>query len=321
MNVNLKLTLAVAAAVSVSYAIPSRALNSAPPSFPTSPSASQASTSDKSDNGNPYSIITDRNIFRLNPVPDQPKPEEKPVELPKVNFNGTMKIGSVVRALFSIPAKDAKSQTAYFKLAPGEKQDVVELVSIHADQREVDVLIAGTQATLSSTNNASAGPKGAPPGPAPAPPPVAAVAPSGGPSAIVAGGNHGDSAYGNVQVAGGNGGVANNSYGNVQVGGGNRGGGTPSYGGNNSLNPSALASAMSGGGNGVSVGGGSQFATTLSAGASPSPSQLPTAPAHIATPEQQAASMIIQNALAGGNGPPMPPPIAQAASELQGGSK
>ena len=124
--------------------------------------AHPSSTSDGAgDNSNPYAIIIDRNIFRLNPPPPPKDTEKKPVDLPKVYLNGIIKIGDDVRVLFSIPPKDAKSQTTYFKLAPGEKDDVLELVRIHPDQQEVDVLVSGTAMTLSMLSNSLASAQGA----------------------------------------------------------------------------------------------------------------------------------------------------------------
>ena len=124
-----------------------------------SATANSSSTSDgASDNPNPYAIITDRNIFHLNPLPPPPVVEEKPVDVPKVYLNGIIKVGDNIRVLFSIPQKDAKSQTSYFKLAPGERatgesDNVLELLRIHPDQQDVDVVVNGTVETLSVLSN------------------------------------------------------------------------------------------------------------------------------------------------------------------------
>lgn len=271
------------------------------------------------DNSNPYAVIIDRNIFRLNPPPPPVVTEQKPAELPKVNLNGIIKIGEEVRVLFSIPAKDAKSRIAYFKLAPGEmasgeKDDRLELVRIHPDQQEVDVIVNGTAMTLSMLSNslAATANKAAAPGPGPGarggPPaavaaPVAAAAPTGGSSAIVVGGGGSSSPYGGVTVAGG-GTVA--SGGNPASFGGSGGGVT-----------------VSGSGGGVSVSGGAdaQIATALTAGA-PNTGQVGNPiPTHVGSVDQQAAAMIIHNALItsqGGIPPPLPPPVAAAAEALSG---
>ena len=291
MSVIFKSRFVPAVVATVTLSIPIMALTSATPS---------RSSDAANDSSNPYAIITDRNIFRLNPPPPPPKPEEKPAELPKVNFNGSYQVGDRVLVLFSIPPKDAKSQVAYLKLSPGEAQNGLELVSIHPDQKEVEVLVNGTKETLSlATNTPSAGSKAvAAAAPVPTAPPGAAPT---APSAIVVGGHRDDSSgYGAVTVAGG--------------------GGATSGGGNNNSSVTTAGGGYNTGGD-VAVAGGSQYAGANFGGnqggqnATPVPTQVPTI-------GQQAASMIIHKALSGSQGiayPPLPPPVAQAESELGGG--
>jgi len=302
--------------------------------------AHPSSTSDGAgDNSNPYAIIIDRNIFRLNPPPPPKDTEKKPVDLPKVYLNGILKIGDDIRVLFSIPPKDAKGQTTYFKLAPGEKDDVLELVRIHPDQQEVDVLVSGTAMTLSMLSNslASAGGKAAggatASGPAASrggpPAPAAAAAPPGGSSAIIAGGGGNSSPYGSVTVGGGGGG------GFTTIGGGNStsfGGGGTSFGGGGTSIGGGGTSFGGGGtsfGGGVSVSGGSsantvgqQLTSALISGTQ-TPGQGitvgPTGP--VASPDVQAANLLLQyeqDQQSGKSGPPLPPSLAEMVGENTG---
>ena len=330
--VNLKLTSACVIGVVMALASPLRALTS------VGATAHPPSISDGAgDNSNPYAVIIDRNVFRLNPPPPPPSAEKKPVDLPKVYLNGIIKVGDDVRVLFSIPPKDAKSQTTYFKLAPGERDDVLELVRVHPDQQEVDVLVSGTAMTLSVLSNslAGAGGKGAtPPGPAAVahggpPAPAATATAHDGSSAIIAGGSRDSSPYGNVTVAGGGGGGGVTTIGggnSASFGGGSggsgvsvAGGGGGGYGGGGT-GPASYGGGASYGGAGVSVAGGTgaQIATTLMSGTQNTGQVGNPVPTQVASPEAQAAAMIIYDALHGGNGPPLPPSVAQAASELSG---
>jgi hypothetical protein len=236
--------------------------------------ATPSGTSDEiSDNSNPYAVITDRNVFRLNPPPPPPSAEKKPADLPKVFLNGIIRIGDDVRVLFSIPPKDAKSLPTYFKLAPGEKDDVLELVRIHPDQQEVDVLVSGMPMTLSMLSNslasspAAASPEGKPAGGARRRPPAAAIptppapgseaAVSSQSSAIIAGGGRDSSPYGGVAIGGGGGG---SSFGGGGVGTASTGGGTSFGGGVSVAGGGGASTAPTGGGTsfggGVSVSGG-----------------------------------------------------------------
>jgi hypothetical protein len=300
--VNLKLTSACAIAGVMALATPLRAFTGA------AATATPSSTSDGiGDNSNPYAIIIDRNVFRLNPPPPPPSAEKKPVDLPKVYLNGIIKIGDDVRVLFSIPPKDAKSQTAYFKLAPGEKDDVLELVRIHPNQQEVDVLVNGTAMTLSVLSNSLASAESKAAGGATAPEPAAvrrgrraeaaaAEAASGGSSAIIAGGGRNSSPYGGVSVGGGGGGVTTIGGGNsTSFGGGSSGVSVSGGGGNN----------FGGGASGNTAG--SQIANLLS---SPQGStQIANIPTQTPVdPEQQALNMAAYKVLHD-DAPPLPPAI------------
>jgi hypothetical protein len=288
--VNLKLTLACVIGGVMALATPLRALTSA------AATATPPSTSDGTgDNSNPYAIITDRNIFRLNPPPPPPSDaDKKPVDLPKVYLNGIIKIGDDVRVLFSIPPKDAKGQTAYFKLAPGEKDDVLELVGIHPNQQEVDILVSGTAMTLSLLSNslasAGGGGKAAAPGPAPGGPRGGSPAATPGrSSAIIAGGGGNSSPYGGVTVSGGGGGG-----GVTTIGGGN----STSFGGGVSVSGGTSADTA-----------GAQIANSLFSGG---PTQIANIPRETPVePEQQFAIMQAQEQAAAEKGTPFPgvPPM------------
>jgi hypothetical protein len=316
-SVNFKLTSACVIGGVMALATSARALTGGvAPKVSAAATASPSSISDGADdNSNPYTIIVDRNVFRLNPPPPpHSAADDKPVELPKVNLNGIIKVGNDVRVLFSIPAKDAKSQISYFKLAPGEKDDVLELVKIHSDQQAVDVLVSGTAMTLSMASNslASTGGKaaGGPPAPGPAAPPApttpaAATATSGGSSAIVLGRDRSSSSRGGITVAGGDGG-------GITTIGGNSGAKFTSSGGGVSV---------SGGGSGIASPSfntsSGQIANTLVSGTQASDVQA-----------RQAADMIVYSALHNPQGaqganaavssPLLPPPVAAALGALSG---
>jgi hypothetical protein len=276
------------------------------------------------DNSNPYAIIIDRNVFRLNPPPPPPSAEKKPTELPKVYLNGIVKIGDDVRVLFSIPPKDAKGQTTYFKLAPGEKDGVLELVRVHPDEQEVDVLVSDTAMTLSVLSNSLAATAGKGGGASSGPaavlrggPRAPEAAAPGGSSAIIAGRSRDSSPYGDVTVAGG-GGVTTIGGGNATSLGGGSGGVSIGGGG---------GSAASFGGGGVSVSGGpgAQIANALFSGGG-TPSQVQTAnipPAPVIPPEQQPLALAAQTVLAQQQGipmPPLPPNIQQMMNGEEGPS-
>ncbi len=189
-----------------------------------------------SDDANPYSLISYKNVFHLNPPPPPPSAEkEKPPDLPKVMLSGFQKVGDHMKVYLAIPAKDPK-ENVYMALLAGEKRWNVEVVNIRAEKQEVDVVNAGTAMTLSISNNGFAlgggaspgavGPiaKGGPPTPGGfgsrripvvpglAPPtlpganvPAPGSASSGGSAIIIGGQNRGDSASaytGNAIVSG-----------------------------------------------------------------------------------------------------------------------
>ena len=121
-------------------------------------------------NANPYAIIVDRNVFRLNPPPPPPEPEAPKLDLPTVNLSGFQKIGNEVHVFMAITPKDTKQARIFFNLRQSEKggepPNTLEVVKIHPNLEEVDVLLAGTPMLLSLKSNsfASAGAPKAPAG-------------------------------------------------------------------------------------------------------------------------------------------------------------
>ena len=106
---------------------------------------------------NPYAVVWERNIFHLNPEPIPPRdPPPAPPELPKVMLTGFVGKGSSTKILLAIVPKDAKDSTCYLCLAPGQKDHDVELVNIHLEKEEVDIINSGTLETLSVASNSYA---------------------------------------------------------------------------------------------------------------------------------------------------------------------
>src|SRR5665213_797581 len=77
------------------------------------------------EDGNPYSVISDKNVFHLNPPPPPPTVKEKPPDLPKVMLSGFQKIGNKMEVFLALPAKDPKD-TAYLAMQAGEKSRDIE---------------------------------------------------------------------------------------------------------------------------------------------------------------------------------------------------
>jgi uncharacterized membrane protein YgcG len=288
---------------------------------------------------NPYSVISDRNIFHLSPEPPpkDPDADKPPVELPKVALTGFIGKGDSIRVLLAIPpAKDSKDGLfSYLSLAPGDRDQGVQLVKIHKDKESVDIMNSGTLQTLTKSNSlASLGSSPRPAGvtekerpggihrpaiPGYNPPtvpvvPTAANQGGGGGSSVVIGGRDSGSSSGGTIVSGGS------SSGGPQLAGG--------------------ASAYGGGG-GAYVGGGvptgavnsgnnvgNQIANGLF---NPSAPRYQTQiPATIVPPEMQgpimATKKLASQAAAGTSGessqpefPPLPPAVQQELDGAMGG--
>jgi hypothetical protein len=100
------------------------------------------------DSSNPYAVITERNVFHLNPIPLPPPPEAPKEDLPQIKLSGFFKIGKKTRALFSSAPKKKEETWTYYNLAEGEKEGVLEVVKIDEAEGKVEVLNTGRPATL-----------------------------------------------------------------------------------------------------------------------------------------------------------------------------
>ncbi|HEY3913781.1 MAG TPA: hypothetical protein VGN61_04770 [Verrucomicrobiae bacterium] len=262
---------------------------------------------------NPYGVISDRDVFHLNPEPKPDlNPPVKPPDLPKVFLSGFQKVGDRIKVYLTVPAKDPKD-TVYLSLQQGEKGNDVEIVKVNEDKGAVDIVNGGTPETLTLASNGVAstgGGGGGPPSPGgirnrmmPGMPRAnmqAAAASSApttmGGSAIVIGGNSDASSSGSAY-----GGGSSSYSGGVTVSGG-----TSSFGG--------------GGGVGAAPGNNTsaQIANALFSGTSGQGYRPPTQDVIPAPPAQQAASLILNDAA---GGPPSPvgpdggPPVPRAPVE------
>jgi hypothetical protein len=127
---------------------------------------------------NPYSVIIEKNAFRLTPLPPPAPPTAETLGLPTVFFSGTETIGGQVRALLAVMPADSKKNdpgaperketTSYLVLSEGQSEGSLQLVKIHPDQEAIDIIISGTSMTLTMKNNGFAKTaSNAPPAPAP----------------------------------------------------------------------------------------------------------------------------------------------------------
>jgi len=107
----------------------------------------------EADRSNPYAVISERNVFHLNPIPPPPEPEAPKVELPDIKLSGFLKIGNTTHALFCYTPKDKKDGPLYYDLVDGEKQGILECVKIDESKGEVAIVNSGTPATLTLKDN------------------------------------------------------------------------------------------------------------------------------------------------------------------------
>jgi hypothetical protein len=114
---------------------------------------------------NPYSIISQRNVFRLAPPPPPSNSAaDKPADLPKVMLTGFMETAHVMRVLLAKPPKNATNATTYLSLKAGERKDGVEVLRIRPEKEEVDIINSGTPMTLCAASNSYVGSGTAPKG-------------------------------------------------------------------------------------------------------------------------------------------------------------
>jgi hypothetical protein len=119
---------------------------------------------DENEAANPYAVIAERNVFHLNPPPPPPEPDEKPKEdLPVIKITGIVKIGNKTRALFVTQPKNNKDAPTYFNLAEGERDGILEVVKINAEDQKVDVINSGKPATLTVKDDSLEKNEGSPP--------------------------------------------------------------------------------------------------------------------------------------------------------------
>jgi len=116
-----------------------------------------------------YQTIVDRNSFGLNPVlpvDSTPAPVIPPSDVKLTGFAQTV---GQSKAYFVVQSKDPKEPARYVSLAAGEKEGILELVSISEGQAEVKIKNTGVEMVLSLKDN---GFKQGQPGPTMVPPPA-----------------------------------------------------------------------------------------------------------------------------------------------------
>jgi hypothetical protein len=274
---------------------------------------------------NPYAVISDRNVFHLNPPPPPPPLDPpKPADVRTVMLSGFVGKGDSTHVLMAVLFKDNKQPTLYLNLTPGQRDHDVELLRIRLKQEEVDIVNDGTPMTLTAKSNSFASvsapqpgggaqampglrpgggvqmmdgkrgisrsaPFAAPATPA-AQPSMASAAPTGGGAIVIGGGN----SSGGAIVSGGS-----------SFGGGAApfGGGAASYSsGNNAI---VSGGASFGGGNTTGVAANNPAAQISSLlNSSSGQYRPPVSAAPALPPAQQTAAMLVQEAA---GGPPMPP--------------
>ncbi len=122
--------------------------------FPTFPSFPKEA---EEENANPYSVISERNVFRLNTPPQPPDPEasKPPPDVPKVTLSGFEHVGSQVKVLLAVHIKLSPSvagapaeKTDYYVMSQGEIEGPVQLVKVNAAEESVDIINSGAAMTL-----------------------------------------------------------------------------------------------------------------------------------------------------------------------------
>ncbi|HZM03929.1 MAG TPA: hypothetical protein VFC44_13035 [Candidatus Saccharimonadales bacterium] len=116
--------------------------------FPAVSGMAAVATDTVADPANPYFVISERNVFHLNPIPPPPEPEKPKQDLPVIKISGFVKVGNSSKALFSSTSKDKKDLPIYYSLSEGEKQGFLELVKIDRDKGEAEIINSGVKMTL-----------------------------------------------------------------------------------------------------------------------------------------------------------------------------
>ncbi|MGO8698235.1 MAG: hypothetical protein ACLQVY_11020 [Limisphaerales bacterium] len=247
---------------------------------------------------NPYAVISDRNVFHLNPPPPPPSADEKPIDVPKVMLSGFRTVAGRTRVFLVLQPKDPKEVMKFMDLAQGEQNNSVEVVKIDSEKRQVDIVNTGHPMTLTFADNGFAataapptggrtpgGPPGLPGSRRAGLPSIPAHPPQGGFPPVAPAGS-------STIIIGGN----NNQGSGPIVAGGNAQ--TSSWGYNN--NNSAIV-----------TGGSGTPAVPMPAGANTTSLLNPAAPYRLPTPTAAPAPLPVQAAdllvHAAAGGPPAPP--------------
>jgi hypothetical protein len=114
---------------------------------------------------NPYAVVSQRNVFHLQPPPPPPPQEVSKADLPVIRITGIIKIGNKPRALFVGSSKNSKESPTYFNLAAGEHDGILEVVRIHYGEETVDIINSGTPMTLTVKDDSLAKNDSEPPAP------------------------------------------------------------------------------------------------------------------------------------------------------------
>jgi hypothetical protein len=277
-------------------------------------------TAASADNSNPYAVITDKNVFRLNPPPPPPPKDNKPPpDLPQVKLSGFMETGDKLKVLLSVTLKtgDPKmpESTSYLTLAEGEKEGVgeegkevvEELVKVYADEEKIDLVNSGTPMTLSMKDNgyeAKPAPAAAPGGRGGTPAILNRTIPTAVPQPLPPVG--GQPAMGAAPVGGENLGGGGTMIGGGGMNRGSFGGSSTVIGGGSGLSTGfqTTQTAFSGLSSRTSFGGGE---TMIGGGQQPAPAAQPTAiPLSPGLPPRQPNSTPIGGNDNNGIMPPVP---------------
>ncbi len=81
-------------------------------------------------------------------MPPEPVPEPPKVELPVVKITGFMKEGRQTRAFFCSLSKNKHDRPIYYDLSEGQKSGFLQLLRIHYDKGEAEIINSGTHMTL-----------------------------------------------------------------------------------------------------------------------------------------------------------------------------
>ena len=103
--------------------------------------------------GNTYEAILTRNAFGLVPRPLPPEVTPPPPVLPDIKICGFVVTSNRVNALFAAVPKTPKERETYFDLTEGQTDGPLQLLKIHLDQQEADVVNSGVPMRLSMSEN------------------------------------------------------------------------------------------------------------------------------------------------------------------------